>query len=47
MLREALPGIALIQVIHVRGDGDVAEAVGIGAVVDGLLLDSGNPVAAR
>ena len=44
-LREALPGIALVQVIHVRGDGDVAEAVRIGAMVDGLLLDSGNPAA--
>ena len=44
-LREALPGIALIQVIHVRGEGDVAEAVRIGAAVDGLLLDSGNPAA--
>ena len=43
VLREALPGVALIQVIHVRGDGDVAEAVRIGATVDGLLLDSGNP----
>ena len=45
MLHKALPGIALIQVIHVRGDGDVAEAVRVGAVVDGLLLDSGNPAA--
>ena len=44
-LREALPGVALVQVIHVRGEGDVAEAVGIGATVDGLLLDSGNPAA--
>ena len=43
VLREALPGIALIQVIHVRDESAVAEAVRIGAVVDGLLLDSGNP----
>ena len=42
-LREALPGIALIQVIHVRGEGAVAEAVGLAPMVDGLLLDSGNP----
>jgi len=43
VLREALPGIALIQVIHVRGEGGVAEAVGVAPMVDGLLLDSGNP----
>ena len=42
-LREALPGIALIQVIHVRDESAVAEAVRIAAMVDGLLLDSGNP----
>ena len=44
-LREALPGIALVQVIHVRHESDVAEAVGIAPRVDGLLLDSGNPSA--
>lgn len=43
VLREALPGIALIQVIHVRDGSAVAEAVGIAPSVDGLLLDSGNP----
>ena len=43
VLREALPGIALVQVIHVRGQSAVAEAVGIAPMVDGLLLDSGNP----
>ena len=42
-LREALPGIALVQVIHVRDEGAVAEAVAIAPMVDGLLLDSGNP----
>ena len=45
-LREALPGIALVQVIHVRDESAVAEAVGIAPMVDGLLLDSGNPTAA-
>ena len=44
-LREALPGIALVQVIHVRGESAVAEAVDIAPMVDGLLLDSGNPTA--
>ena len=43
MLRDALPGIALIQVIHVRGEGAVAEAVGLAPMIDGLLLDSGDP----
>ena len=43
LLREALPGIALIQVIHVRSEADVAEAIGAAVLVDGLLLDSGNP----
>ena len=43
VLRGALPGIALIQVIHVRSEADVAEATRVAALVDGLLLDSGNP----
>ena len=42
-LRAALPGIALVQVIHVRDERAVAEATGIAPMVDGLLLDSGNP----
>ena len=45
-LRAALPGIALVQVIHVRNEGAVAEAVRIAPMVDGLLLDSGDPTAA-
>ena len=44
-LREALPGISLVQVIHVRDERAVAEAVGVAPMVDGLLLDSGNPTA--
>ena len=42
-LREALPGIALVQVIHVRSESAVAEALDVAPMVDGLLLDSGNP----
>ena len=42
-LREALPGIALVQVIHVTGTDSIAEAVEVAPYVDGLLLDSGNP----
>lgn len=42
-LRDALPGVTLVQVIHVRGDDDVTEAVTKARLVDALLLDSGNP----
>ncbi len=42
-LRLALPGVSLVQVIHVRDDACVAEAASIAADVDALLLDSGNP----
>jgi phosphoribosylanthranilate isomerase len=41
-LRDALPGIALVQVIHVTGEESVEEAVQVAPVVDGVLLDSGN-----
>jgi phosphoribosylanthranilate isomerase len=44
-LREALPGIAIVQVIHVRDAASVAEALAIAPLVDELLLDSGNPSA--
>lgn len=42
-LRRALPGIKLVQVIHVEGDESVAEAVAAAAHADALLLDSGQP----
>jgi len=42
-LRHALPGIGLVQVIHVRGTESVDEAVTIAPHVDAILLDSGNP----
>lgn len=45
-LRAALPGIALVQVIHVIDAGSVAEAVALAPAVDALLLDSGNPALA-
>lgn len=41
-LREALPGVALVQVIHVQGAESVDEAERIAPEVDALLLDSGN-----
>jgi phosphoribosylanthranilate isomerase len=41
-LREALPGVSLVQVIHVTGAEAVAEAIAIAPHVDTILLDSGN-----
>lgn len=46
LLRQALPGIALVQVIHVVSQANVDEALAIAPDVDALLLDSGNPSAA-
>jgi phosphoribosylanthranilate isomerase len=41
-LRDALPGIALVQVIHVTGPESMDEAVSVAPSVDAILLDSGN-----
>ena len=41
-LRDALPGVAIVQVIHVNGKESVTEAVAVAPFVDALLLDSGN-----
>jgi phosphoribosylanthranilate isomerase len=41
-LRAALPGISLVQVIHVTGPEAVEEAIGVAPNVDAILLDSGN-----
>ena len=41
-LRDALPGISIVQVIHVTGAESVEEAVSIAPHVDAILLDSGN-----
>ncbi len=45
-LRAALPGIGLVQVVHVTGPASVAEAVAVAPHVDAVLLDSGNPALA-
>ena len=42
-LRRSLPGVALVQVVHVRGRESVEEAVSVAPHVNALLLDSGNP----
>lgn len=41
-LREALPGVKLVQVIHIAGQESFDEALRIAQHVDALLLDSGN-----
>ena len=43
LLRDALPGIKLVQVIHVMGQESVDEACELAYYVDAILLDSGNP----
>lgn len=41
-LRRALPGVALVQVIHISGPESVAEAAEVAPHVNAILLDSGN-----
>jgi phosphoribosylanthranilate isomerase len=41
-LREALPGVSLVQVVHVTGPEAVDEAIAVAPQVDAVLLDSGN-----
>jgi phosphoribosylanthranilate isomerase len=45
-LRQELPRVSLIQVIHVTGPEAVDEALATAPLVDALLLDSGKPSAA-
>ena len=42
-LRAILPAVKIVQVIHVRGQASIDEALRAAARVDALLLDSGNP----
>jgi phosphoribosylanthranilate isomerase len=42
ILREGLPGVSLVQVIHVTGSESVDEAITVAPFVDAVLLDSGN-----
>jgi len=41
-LRDKLPGIKIVQVIHVSGEESVNEAKTVSQSVDAILLDSGN-----
>jgi phosphoribosylanthranilate isomerase len=41
-IRAALPGVALVQVIHVQDESSLDEALAVAPEVDAVLLDSGN-----
>lgn len=41
-LRERLPGVSIVQVVHVAGEESYEEALRVARDVDALLLDSGN-----
>ena len=42
-IREAIPAVKLVQVIHVLNEKQIDEALEIEPWVDAILLDSGNP----
>ncbi|MEK6475932.1 phosphoribosylanthranilate isomerase [Catalinimonas sp. 4WD22] len=42
-IRKALPGVKLVQVIHVVDESSLNEAKSVSRDVDAILLDSGNP----
>ena len=42
-LRASLPGVRLVQVVHVTGPESVDEAREVAPLVDAVLLDSGDP----
>jgi phosphoribosylanthranilate isomerase len=41
-LKDTLPGISIVQVVHVTGPESVEEAARVAPNVDAILLDSGN-----
>ena len=41
-LRDAVPGVSIVQVVHVTGPESVDEAILVAPHVDAVLLDSGN-----
>lgn len=45
-LRDLIPHVKLVPVVHVTGDGAIREAELLAPDVDAILLDSGNPTAA-
>lgn len=42
-MREAMPGVSLVQVVHVSGEEALDEALQVAPHVQAILLDSGNP----
>ncbi|OSZ79856.1 N-(5'-phosphoribosyl)anthranilate isomerase [Chitinophagaceae bacterium IBVUCB2] len=44
-IRDALPHLKIVQVIHVTGEENIEQALKIKDEVDAILLDSGNPSA--
>ncbi len=42
-LHAAMPGVSIVQAVHVVGEESVAEAEAVASVVDAILLDSGKP----
>jgi phosphoribosylanthranilate isomerase len=45
-IRETLPELKIVQVIHVTGEESIEQALQVQEFVDYILLDSGNPKAA-
>ena len=45
LIRESLPQLRIVQVIHVRDENSLKHAIHLAPFVDALLLDSGNPAA--
>jgi phosphoribosylanthranilate isomerase len=43
IIKEKLPSVKIVQVIHVQDESSVEEAIKVSASSDALLLDSGNP----
>ena len=43
VLRDAIPDVSIVQVIHVEGEKSIRDAAAVAPHVDGILLDSGNP----
>jgi phosphoribosylanthranilate isomerase len=41
-LKQELPAIRLVQVIHINGEESITEAINVSSFIDIILLDSGN-----
>jgi phosphoribosylanthranilate isomerase len=42
-LRAGMPGVSIVQVVHVIGEETIQDAREVSPYVDGILLDTGNP----